>query len=304
MGTLDLARSVGQPIEFIAFERGVVLRPQGEHWIAQSSNVAKSVEASVDRIESIYRPVLVRFSPPGTSSRLDIMFHPKTGFAPMVPSFVPSFAMTPTLMWDAMAVQYMARALVHHVAGMVRAYESVCDSFKEVSAIPNATSEGRAMFAGRPEPYYEFDALLGVIRRSYDSCRFLLWKCFGPAKGTLPRSFEKVLPLCKRLDPIVKQSLETSWSTWGTRITTYRDCVHHYVPIDFGISSIFMEEKLPGVWGAMARIPDNPEARSKHDFRFVNGLDALTFGWMAACEVSRVLLLVAATVERTQEAAV
>lgn len=300
MGTLDLARSVGQPIEFIAFEQGVVLRPRGEQWIAQSSNVAQSAEASVDRIERIYRPVLVRFSPPGTSSTVDLMFHHERGFAPMVPSF----GMTPTLMYDAMAVQYMAGALVHHVAGMVRAYESVCNSFKEVSAIPNATSGGRAMFGGRPAPYYEFDALLGVIRRSYDSCRYLLWKCFGPAKGTLPRSFERVLPLCERLDPNVKQSLETSWSTWGTRITTYRDCVHHYVPIDFGISSIFMEEKLPGVWGAMARIPDNPEARSKHDFRFVNGLDALTFGWMAACEVSRVLWSVAATVERTQKAAV
>ena len=300
MNTLELTQSIGQPIEFIAFERGVVLRPRGEQWITHASSRTGSVEVSPDRIESLHRPVLVRFSPKGTSSTFDLMFHQERGFAPMVPSF----GMTATLMYDALAVQYVAGALVHHVAGIVRGYESVRDAFKDVSTIPNATLDRRAMFGGRPEPYYEFDALLGVIRRSYDACRYLLWKCFGPAKGALPKSFERVLPYCDRLDPAVKQSLEASWSTWGTHITTYRDCVHHYVPIDFGISSIFMEENLPGVWGAMARIPDNPEARSKHQFRFANGLDALTFGWMAACEVSRVLRLVAATVERTQAAAV
>jgi hypothetical protein len=195
-------------------------------------------------------------------------------------------------------VQYFAGALVHHVGGIVCAYERVRNAFKDVSTLSGATFDRRAMFGSRPEPYYEFDALLGVVRRAYDSSRYLLWKCFGPAQGTVPRSFERVLPHLERLDPEVKQRLDQSWSSWGTRVTAYRDCIHHYVPIDFGISSIFMEEHLVGVWGAMARIPDNPEARSKHRFKFIGGLDALTLGWMAASEATCVLRLVAATVEQ------
>lgn len=156
------------------------------------------------------------------------MFDPEGGFAPTVPTF----GMTAALRYDALAVQYIAGAIVHHVGGLVRAYEAVCDAFKEISSIPNATLERRAMFGSRPEPYYEFDALLSAVRRAYDSCRYVLWKCFGPAQGSLPRSFEKVLPFCERLEPKVRETLQASWSTWGTRVTEYRDCVHHYVPVD------------------------------------------------------------------------
>lgn len=64
-----------------------------------------------------------------------------------------------------------------------------------------------------------------------------------------------------------------------------------------------MQEHFSGVWGAMARIPDNPEVRSKQRFSFKEDLDALTFGWQAACAVLRVLRLVANEVQR-QPAAV
>jgi hypothetical protein len=299
MDPLELARSVGQPIDFVAFERGIVLRPRGDQFITHASTRADGVVVSVDQIVSVYRPIMARFRPRGTSSTFDVMFHPEGGFAPKIPSF----GMTAELMYDAHAVQYSAGALVHHVAGMVSAYEKVRDAFKDLRTIPGATTDRRAIFGSRPEPYYEFDALLGVVRRSYDSCRYLLWKCFGPTQGTLPRSFERALPHCERLDPAVRQRLERSWSAWGTRITAYRDCVHHYVPIDFGISSIFMEEPLAGVWGATARIPDNPEARSKHRFQFTGGLDALTVGWTAASEAICILRLVAATVEQRSNTA-
>ena len=294
MDTLALAKAVGHPIEFVAFEHGVVLRPQNDQWIAHASSQAGGVAVSVDQVASLYRPVMTRFRPKGTSATFDLMFRPEGGFAPLVPTF----GMTAELMYDAHAVQYAAGALVHHIGGIVCAYESVRDAFKSVSTIPNATTDRRAMFGHRPEPYYEFDALLGVVRRSYDCCRYLLWKCFGPTQGTLPRSFERTLPHCERLDPDVRQRLELSWSSWGNRITAYRDCVHHYVPVDFGLSSIVMEERLVGVWEATARIPDNPEARSKHRFKFAGGLDALTVGWTAASEAIQVLRLVAAAVEQ------
>jgi hypothetical protein len=87
---------------------------------------------------------------------------------------------------------------------------------------------------------------------------------------------------------------------WGTLVTKYRDCIHHYVPLDFGLASIDMQEHLPGVWAAWARVPDNPEARSKSRFRFTKDLDALTLGWNIAAEVSTVLRIVSAAVERQQ----
>jgi hypothetical protein len=70
------------------------------------------------------------------------------------------------------------------------------------------------------------------------------------------------------------------------------------------MASIFMEEQLAGVWAALARIPDDPEVRSKANFTFAKGLDALTVGWLIAAEASRVLRVVSAAVERKQADAI
>jgi hypothetical protein len=80
-------------------------------------------------------------------------------------------------------------------------------------------------------------------------------------------------------------------------VTEYRDCIHHYMPVDFGNASILMQQPFPGVWAALACIPDNPRARSKSQFIYRKGLDALSFGWRAATEASRILRIVSAAVE-------
>ena len=83
-----------------------------------------------------------------------------------------------------------------------------------------------------------------------------------------------------------------SWNEWGERLTAYRDCMQHYVPVDFGLATVSMKEVLPGVWSASARIPDNPEARSKSAFKFQGRLDALSFAWQVSVEVHRVIDLI------------
>ena len=90
------------------------------------------------------------------------------------------------------------------------------------------------------------------------------------------------MPLCTKLNPIVREDLQNSWERWGVLLTSYRDCVHHYVPLDFGLTTISVHDEGHGVWSASARIPDNPEARSKKNFKFQRGRDALTYGWQVA----------------------
>lgn len=297
MKIIELARSIGPPVDFIAFERGIVLRPQRDNWVVHARSRAVPVEVSPDEIAQLCLPVLVRCRTEGAASAFDIMLSPDGGVARRVPAI----ENTPALMYDAFALQYLSGALVHHIAGMVGTYERVCDSFKELEVILGAKREGQQIFSNQPEPYYEFDALLGVVRRSYDACRYPLWKCFGPTKGHVPRSFERVLPLCDRLDPGTRNALEESWRAWGVTVTEYRDCVHHYVPVDFGVASLSMQQPVPGVWSALARIPDNPRARSKSQFVYCEGLDALSFGWRAATEASRVLGMVSAAVSGRED---
>jgi hypothetical protein len=243
MNILELAGSIGWPVEFIAFERGIVLRPMGEAWVTHSASRGGPVEISVEDAARQWLPVLIRCRFENDSSPLDVMLRPDGGFARGVPSFITP----PGLLYDAFALQYLSGALVHHVLGIVRAYEQVRDKFKRFDLIPGAERERRGLFSGQPEPYYEFDALLSVARRGYDACRYLMWKCFGTKGRSRPRSFERVLPLCDRLDPDTRRDLEKSWRVWGAQLTEYRDCIHHYVPVDFGKTSIHMEEQLPGV---------------------------------------------------------
>ena len=149
-----------------------------------------------------------------------------------------------------------------------------------------------ANFTGQREPYYEFDALLAAARRAYDSCRYVLWNRFGPSGANIKRSLKEALPFCTKLDPAVHGDLQHSWDTCGSLLTSYRDCIQHYVPIDPAFLSVTLQQELPGIWTAWARIPDNPDDRSKNRFTFKKQLDALTYGWETANEALRVLEVV------------
>lgn len=136
---------------------------------------------------------------------------------------------------------------------------------------------------GKSEPYYEFDALITAARRAYEALRHPLWKAFGN-RGPCPRSFETVLTSAKIL-PELQAVLQQSWESYGRKLKDYRDCIVHYVPIDYGTSQIQLFSIPGNIWGLQVPIPDNPDAKSKREFRFNSRLDALTYGWELANEI-------------------
>jgi len=193
--------------------------------------------------------------------------------------------------FHAFDLEYLSAALVYHLEALARHYETIRDRFREI--IPGASVSKEANYQNQPEPYFEFDAVITAARRAYNSCRYLLWQRWGPATYfPLPNSFSRTVSLCESLDSNLRADLLASWDQCGIKLTAYRDCMQHYVPVDFGLATVSMKEVLPGIWSASARIPDNPEARSKKAFRFQGRLDALSFAWQVAVEVHRVIDLI------------
>jgi hypothetical protein len=81
------------------------------------------------------------------------------------------------------------------------------------------------------------------------------------------------------------EQLTASWKKYGVPLTHYRDCIHHYVPVDFALASALMRRHSCSAWTTMIRIPDNPETRSKKNFSFNQNRDALTYSWEIADEI-------------------
>jgi hypothetical protein len=197
-------------------------------------------------------------------------------------------------------IAYLIGAVAYHCVRLSEIYVDFVGSFAEscnTNAIHDASSQvnygRRGTHAG--SPYYEFDAFVSAARRTYDVSRYLLWHSFGE-KHDAPTSFARTVPRCARLLPDVRERLTQSWETYGESITEYRDCLHHYVPIDFALDSVSMKRAPFGGWMARVRIPDNPKARSKSEFTYTGGRDALTFAHECATELLDVMNLIVATV--------
>ena len=79
--------------------------------------------------------------------------------------------------------------------------------------------------------------------------------------------------------------LGRSWTDVGAKLKDYRDCTQHFASTDIGMGAVTMWRIAPGVWTAWARIPDNPEVKSKAKFTYARGHDALTYGWEVANEL-------------------
>ena len=84
------------------------------------------------------------------------------------------------------------------------------------------------------------------------------------------------------------ERLASSWSTHGEQVTDYRDCIQHYVPVDFPNSSIHMQKLDNGTWTAQMIIPDNPSTKARAQFTYDKMRDALSYGWEVATEVLEV----------------
>lgn len=188
------------------------------------------------------------------------------------------------LLRPAMNIQYAAGAMVYHCEQLALLYASICDQacdYDKISGIECKAFD----FQGQSAAYYEIDAMITSARRTYDSIRYILWPVFGLGGGQTPRNFIKTLDACNRMPARLREVLAQSWSLYGEKLTAYRDCIQHYVPISHGFQTACLEQVVGGYWSVCLRIPDNPEAKSQHSFCFPRGLDALTYCWEVANEL-------------------
>src|SRR5882724_1958736 len=95
----------------------------------------------------------------------------------------------------AFSLDYLTNALLYHLDALARNYETVRDRILDAALIPGAGLGNEVNFTYQPEPYFEFDAAITVARRAYDSCRYVLWRMWGPSKGSVPSSFSRTIPL-------------------------------------------------------------------------------------------------------------
>jgi hypothetical protein len=193
-----------------------------------------------------------------------------------------------SIIWHAYHIGYLVGSVAYHCQRLAELYVAICRQFAAFSG--NISSE-HATFGYQMEPYYEFDAAVTAARRAYDVSRYLLWRRFG-GRGSIPSSFARTLAACSQLPEELKARLETSWREVGKEITEYRDCLQHYVPVDFGLASASMENRGGGLWSVRILIPDNPEARSKEVFTYGRGLDALSYCRSVAEELLTIMSLI------------
>lgn len=282
-------------------EEGITLVPGDGTWFALHGDWGRSLaigngEEFLSR--SGLRPIVIseRLGSNEASDRL-LRFSNRASFGISISEMVqqslrvfPSFPACPGS-HKALNVIYLLQALQYHCIQLCVHYSSICRSYSSIPIEP-ADRGHHGNFGMGSEPYFEFDALITAIRRTYDALRYLIWQFFGPKQGSLPTSLYKTVPLCESLPESLAALLSESWSSYGEEITTYRNCVQHYSPVNTQLSFIRMQKRDPGIWGAQVLIPDNPSAKSKARFSYAESRDALTYCWRAADEILRVSIAV------------
>lgn len=185
-------------------------------------------------------------------------------------------------LFDGFNQTYVLGAALYHCKRMANLY---CEVSANSASFPGgALTDQEHLASSHPEPYYEFDAWLSSAIRVYDTSRYILWDVYR-GTGSIPSSFDRVVETVKGIPDDLKQRLELSWQIYGARIKAYRDCIHHYSPLDFGMSTARAFALSGLIWSTRMLIPDNPEARSKTKFTFDNQVDALMFAWVGTVEV-------------------
>jgi len=282
------------PIVGTTLERGIDLRLIGQEWIASSGdNGGISLGSSLPHVLSTFlplRPIVVTERRNDRSElRLLLCIDGHSPFDVSVSDLV-TRPMTANLLYAVHHLSYLLGAISYHCARLADWYARIAATYSQQMKIPGIDSRSDSgIYSYQTEPYFEFEALIGASRRCYDAMRYVLWPKFGSDGRSMPRSLKSVLAAKHSIPDGLADRLSTSWERHGVRLTEYRDCIHHYVPVDFGLASAFMRRHSVGAWTTMIRIPDNPEARSKRDFTFFRDVDALSYGWELANELLNVV---------------
>lgn len=184
-------------------------------------------------------------------------------------------------------LEYVLGSACYHCIGMAEAYARACRWEATVEEVaPSPVVPDRETLAAADEAYFEFDALVSALARSYESLRYVLWRSYGSG-GEPPSNFEKTLNSLRRrklVKPLIRM-IDRHWSTVGTEIKHYRNCALHFVPLnEFGLrSEVLRLEGEPLT--AELLIPDNPEEQDIDSFTYIKRIDALTYGWQRTAAV-------------------
>lgn len=198
---------------------------------------------------------------------------------------------------DMKNIEYITGAAIYHCKSLAYQYTHIIHEDTKFSAIVKKKYDNY-QFGNQEKTYYEFDALITVARRMYDTTRFILWKIFGEGEGLvdMPDSFKKLFEKCKSNMPEqLSMHLLNSWHKFGEKIQDYRDCILHFVPIGFNNSTAVMTEIEDNIWFTSLLIPDNPEVVKEntetHDnLRYTKKIDALTYSWEITTEIIDIAL--------------
>lgn len=206
---------------------------------------------------------------------------------PQVSRVVSTSTKNAALLYKKLALTYDLGAVAYHCSNLAREYSIVVDEFNRTRSIPGykEPESDVVQFARQEGPYYEFDALLSAGRRVYDKIANYVWQVFEGG-GDMPRGMSDLLRRgLQRYPPQLAERLQKSWTEIGKQLKDYRDCTQHFASAASGVAMVTMQRLPGGVWSAWARIPDNPETKSKVKFSYASRYDALTYAWEVTNEV-------------------
>jgi hypothetical protein len=277
----------GKPIR-IVFEKGVELHCIKDIWFIQSTT-GKQSSVSPQEITKKYgiRPVLetLRISP--GIERTSLLPAKRIGRLSEELSEIQTISLQDMSFLHVQNLGYIMGALYYHCEKLVEIYTKIW--YSGTHSTPPISVGEHYTLAYEPEPFYEFDALITVARRSYNTIGHFIWNAFNPKKGNVPDNFERTIELCRDNLPLnLLNRLDFSHSQFGTKVTEYRDCIQHCNPVFNWTPHATMEQIERGIWGASILIPDNPQERSPKKFKYDSRIDALTYGWELTTEIFEV----------------
>lgn len=176
-------------------------------------------------------------------------------------------------MYEEYDLRHCLLAALYHLNRIIDLYAEMARLFEETH--PNAGNVGNSC---DQRIYFEVDAFLVATRHVYDLFAKVLWKHYGRDKSDqwlrikTALKFEGVIP--SEFDAVIRDS----WETHGKKVTAYRDCLLHYVPLTEAASTTVWMNRFDGKWGATVRLPSNPEANSRRAFDTRSSdVDALSY---------------------------
>jgi hypothetical protein len=178
------------------FERGIEVRILPSGWVVSSAESSFKPFDSLERASSFlrpYRPVLfteTREKAPDQTYLLRL--DGRQRFLASLAFDTRHFPAGEIFM--ARHLAYLLIAMGYHCRALAEHYARISTAFAQITQIPGYSStDGPGHFSFHPEPFFEFEALIGAARRSLDAARYPLWRKFSPHKGSTPRSLQALL---------------------------------------------------------------------------------------------------------------